>query len=155
VRHHQERVVPGPRVYRVGAALLGNAPGIEQAVVEIETEAVARQGTGHRDGITAPHLTVRTTLETERDVQKQAYYHKQREGQNGIHQHEGAVHPQVILIHIFWFLMTQRWGFSSNKPKNYEKFALLFCVIDEYLYLCSELDEWWGLISPFFVLKRE
>ena len=30
-----------------------------------------------------------------------------------------------------------------------------FVALVDNLYLCTETDEWWGLIKPFFVLNSE
>jgi hypothetical protein len=46
--------------------------------------------------------TVGLALEAEGNVQKQNDNRKEREGQYGVHQHERAVHPQVVLIHRFF-----------------------------------------------------
>lgn len=43
------------------------------------------------------------------------------------------------------------WGlFSHLASQNYNFFMDNFVALIDNLYLCNEMDEWWGLIKPFF-----
>ena len=120
---------------------VGHGSVHQQAVVHIDAEALAGEVLADLDVVPAfvSYLLVGVRLGGICQVQEQDRDKKHGDEEYGVENHEVLVRILSFSAHIF-----------HNFLQNYKKKRENIVALRDNLYFCSEMDEWWGLIKPFF-----